>query len=423
MKGFIGELEIEAPRLAGTIDAAADEEIFRRAGYQATTTALAQRWEQADGPVIVQCTGCRQTMKPIGARKKDVHTICGTVAIKRRKYYCGKCERTIAPLDRRLGIDETGITPGMMRMLCRTALELAYKKSESLLTDILGFQPCSAREIERITNKHGEKLEKQISAGPAGDITTLQNCNRGKYCLMIDAAMIPGLPDPVEHKLAWHDVKLAVGIDPTDVHLPFYVAGREDVGLFGKRLWHHLESHGLDVANFCLISGDGAHWIWTVADLLFPKVPQLLDFYHAAEHLYATAKLIFPEAQAQKWWHTRLAQLKAGDLVHFFQALKRLANVHPSASPEGEDKYSPEKLLDYFVSNKSRLGYPWAMRNKLPIGTGAVESACRHIPQQRLKQSGMRWSDPGAQSILDLRTLHRNGEFEQYWEDFAASGF
>jgi len=360
-------------------------------------------------------------MKPIGGRKKDVQTICGTVAVKRRKYYCEKCERTTAPLDRRLGIDETGITPGMMRMLCRTALEMAYEKSESLLTDILGFRPCSAREIERIANKHGQRLEEQISTGQAGDISATPEPDNRKYCLMIDAAMIPGLPDPVEHKLTWHDVKLAVGVDPTDVHMPFYVAGREEVGLFGKRLWHYLESHGLDVINFCLILGDGAHWIWTLADLMFPAVPQLLDFYHAAEHLYATAKLLFPETSARKWWHTRLAQLKEGNLDQFFQALKRLVVAYPSVC--SEDKDSPQKLLDYFISNKSRLDYPWAIRNKLPIGTGAVESACRHIPQQRLKQSGMRWSDPGAQSILNLRTLHRNGEFEQYWEDFAAAGF
>jgi hypothetical protein len=421
LKDFLTELEIEPPGLSGSIDTAADEEIYRRVGYHAITAALAQRWEAADGAMIMQCAGCRQTMKPIGGRKKDVHTICGTVAVKRRKYYCGKCERTIAPLDQRLGIDETGITPGMMRILCRTALELAYMKSESLLTDILGFRPCSAREIERIANKHGEKLEGRISAESVSDVTGSSHCNSRKYCLMIDAAMIPGLPDPVEHKLTWRDVKLAVGIDPTDVRLPFYVAGREDVGRFGKRLWHYLESHGLDVINFCLILGDGAHWIWTLADLLFPKVPQLLDFYHAAEHLYATAKLVLPEAQARRWWHTRLAQLKAGDVDHFFQALRRLVKAHQSPSFEDED--SPEKLLAYFVSNKSRLDYPWAIRNKLPIGTGAVESACRHIPQLRLKQSGMRWSDPGAQSILNLRTLHRNGEFEQYWEDFAASGF
>ncbi len=65
----------------------------------------------------------------------------------------------------------------------------------------------------------------------------------------------------------------------------------------------------------------------------------------------------------------------------------------------------------------------WASKHHLPIGSGAVESAAGHLLQQRLKQSGMRWSDPGAQAILNLRTLHRNGEFEQYWENFAAAGF
>ena len=419
MKSFISGLEIDPPRLTGPIDTAADEEIFRRVGYQAITLALAQRWEAADGPVIMQCTGCQQTMKPIGVRKKDVHTLCGTTEVKRRKYYCKKCERTAAPLDQRLGIDETGMTPGITRVLCRTALELPYMQSESLLTDILGFRPCSAREIERIANKHGGKLEQQISEVHITNIPKPRRHHGGKYCLMIDAAMIPGLPDPVEHKLTWHDVKLAIGFDPTDLHLPFYVAGREEVGSFSKRLWHHLESHGLDVSDFGLISGDGAHWIWNLADLMFPKIPQLLDFYHASEHLYATANLAFSGAQAGKWWHARLEQLKTGDLEHFFQALRRLVKVHPFA-PCDE---SPEKLLDYFISNQPRLNHPWALANRLPIGTGAIESACRHIPQLRLKQSGMRWSDPGAQSILNLRTLHRNGEFEHYWEDFAASGF
>jgi hypothetical protein len=109
---------------------------------------------------------------------------------------------------------------------------------------------------------------------------------------------------------------------------------------------------------------------------------------------------------------------QSGDLTHFFQALERLVSKHPSDSPDIPE--SPEKLLEYFATNKSRLDYRRATRNKLPIGSGAVESACHHIPQQRLKQSGMRWPDAGAQAILNLRTLHRNGEFEQYWESLAA---
>ncbi len=73
--------------------------------------------------------------------------------------------------------------------------------------------------------------------------------------------------------------------------------------------------------------------------------------------------------------------------------------------------------------NYARLTDQWALEHHLPVGSGNVESAERHIVQLRFKQSGMRWSDQGARDILHLRTLHRSGHFEQYWEDYAASGF
>jgi hypothetical protein len=98
---------------------------------------------------------------------------------------------------------------------------------------------------------------------------------------------------------------------------------------------------------------------------------------------------------------------EGGRLKEFFAALKRLARV----DGDSESDYSPSRLLRYFVENQRRLNYRWAIENNLPIGSGAVESAARNIVQQRPKQSGMRWSDEGAQSILNLQTLHRNGEF------------
>ena len=112
-------------------------------------------------------------------------------------------------------------------------------------------------------------------------------------------------------------------------------------------------------------------------------------------------------------------QLKQGDLTKFFAALQRLSRAHANIDSDN----SPKRLLQYFQDNQQRLAYDRASKHHLPIGSGAVESAARHIVQQRLKQSGMRWSDPGAQAILNLRALHRNGDFEQYWANFAAVGF
>jgi hypothetical protein len=97
--------------------------------------------------------------------------------------------------------------------------------------------------------------------------------------------------------------------------------------------------------------------------------------------------------------------------------LKFIAKRKTTADPA----VSQEKLLRYFEDNGHRLGYAEALNRKLPIGSGVVESAGRHIVQQRLKRSGMRWSLPGAQAVLNLRARHRNGQFEQYWENYATA--
>src|SRR5215467_6160857 len=96
-----------------------------------------------------------------------------------------------------------------------------------------------------------------------------------------------------------------------------------------------------------------------------PGVPQLLDFYHAAEHLYKTASNIWPESKALEWWHRRLAQLKEGQLTNFFASLKWLARRYP----EDNSEESPIRLLGYFNTNSTRLDYRWALANDLPIGS------------------------------------------------------
>jgi hypothetical protein len=299
-------------------------------------------------------------------------------------------------------------------------LELAYQPSHQLLTDTLGFSPCSAREVERIAKQHGQALEtaraREFQAKPK--VGRVRGKPAAVYCLAIDGVMIAGLPNPDSHRVNWHEVKLAAGFDPRKLGPPFYVAGREEADAFGKRLWGQLEERGLDERSLRLLLGDGAPWIWNLAATYFPEVPQLLDFYHAAEHLHATAEALWPETvTAHRWWQQRLEQLQAGQEANFFAALQWLAKRYTSVDSE----LSPQRLLKYFQDNRARLQYSWALRQHLPIGSGQVESAARHIVQQRLKQSGMRWSDAGAQAILNLRTLHRNGEFEQYWENRASA--
>jgi len=398
---------------SGIIDAGAEEELFRDLGQRAAAEALRVRWEAAGAEEVGECGRCGERLKNLGQREKEFRTLCGPIMIRRRVGYCPGCHETTAALDKRLKADNTGVTPGLARVICRTALEMAYKPAKELLTDTLGFAPCSAREIERIANTHGAAMGEP----PEASLPTLGR-RKGKYFhLTMDGTMIPGLPDPQEHRIRWHEVKIAAVVDVRDIDAPLYVASTENAEAFGKQLWDEIQSKGMDGRELAQITADGAPWIWNLADMYFPDATQLLDFYHAAEHLYKTAAALWPKETADAWWRQRLKQLKAGDLDGFFAELKRTAEEHTTDN----SALDPKRLLNYFETNRNRLGYAKALKNNLPIGSGVIESAGRHIVQQRLKQSGMRWSLPGAQKILNLRTRHRSGQFEQYWENLAAA--
>ncbi len=393
------------------IDAGAEEELFRDVGRQAAAEVLARRWQTAGIGVLGRCHQCGAPLQDLGLRSKRFQTLCGPIRLQRRVGYCSRCHATTAPLDERLTVSDTAIMPGLQRVICRVALEMAYEPTESLLKDTLGFTPCSSREIERIANRHGKGM------ATVSETSGRRTGAKKVHCVAIDGTMIPGLPNPQDHRLMWHEVKLATVIDARDIEGPYYVASTDNAEAFGLQLWSELETRGLDPQTFAQVIGDGAPWIWNLADLHFPGVTQLLDFYHAAEHLHETAVALWSDGVADQWWRRRLAQLKDGDLVNFFAALRLIAKRRTTSDPE----VSPERLLRYFEENRQRLGYAEALKRHQPIGSGVVESAGKHIVQQRLKQSGMRWSLPGAQAILNLRTRHRNGQFEQYWENYAAA--
>lgn len=146
-----------------------------------------RRWEQADAETEAECRGCRQRMKGLGQRSRQLRTLCGEVTIERRVYYCSSCQQTEAPLDRQLGLQQSGLTAGLARVVCRTALELAYQQSQHLLTDTLGFNPCSAREVERIAKQHGKVLEERQTSrsAPEPKVGPRASKRRAQYCLAL----------------------------------------------------------------------------------------------------------------------------------------------------------------------------------------------------------------------------------------------
>jgi hypothetical protein len=159
------------------------------------------------------------------------------------------------------------------------------------------------------------------------------------------------------------------------------------------------------------ILGDGAAWIWNVADAHFPGVRQTLDYYHLSEHLYGFAHLLYPHnpAGAKAWVDQKLGALLTNRVGEVLRALKRM---RPWKKPLCD---ALTQLIGYVERNRTRIRYQEPWQCGLAVGSGAVEGACKHVIQSRFKRAGMRWKSPGFLNVLALRIAKLNGTFQAFW--------
>ena len=177
----------------------------------------------------------------------------------------------------------------------------------------------------------------------------------------------------------------------------------------GRRLgWEALRG-GLGRAKETLALADGGKWIWNLVKDRWPHARQLLDFYHANEHLGELARASFPDAAtAQTWLCKRLHQLRHG------QEKKVLRDIARLPVPPGEAGEIVRKQQAYFMSQGRRMNYQEISQRGWPIGSGAVESACRQS-QCRFKRSGQFWTAPGFRHLSAIDEARRNGHWDEIW--------
>jgi hypothetical protein len=174
---------------------------------------------------------------------------------------------------------------------------------------------------------------------------------------------------------------------------------------------------GLLRAPQVIVLGDGAPWIWALAEEHFPGALQIVDLYHAREHLSTLAKTLYgPSRKATQAWRTaRYQELEAGDVKAVVAAMKR---ARPR-DPAGQEQVRKE--IGYFQTNAERMRYAEFRRRGVFVGSGVVEAGCKIIMGRRLKQSGMRWTVRGANAIIALRCCQVSDRWEEFWETRAAS--
>lgn len=219
-------------------------------------------------------------------------------------------------------------------------------------------------------------------------------------------------------RVEWHEVKRGVfylqeqaghtaggrGVLSEKVVISWPGEGLE----LGRRLHWEALRQGLGRAKWILVVGDGAPWIGNVAADRWAKAEEVLDFYHASEHLWELGRALYGEDLAKEWVESRLHELRHG------QEEKFLAQIGELKLPRGKKAKAVREQKNYFANQAERMNYDAIANRGWPIGSGAVESACSGH-QNRFKRRGQFWTHEGLGNLAALKQARENKHWEELW--------
>lgn len=422
------------------VDLEALEGALRQALLQAGARLLETLLERVGigrrpGPLRCRC-GAR--MESRGGKAKTLVTVLGKVRFTRSLFQCPHCGKTRFPGDEELGVVDTSRSPGVQRLVARFASKEPFSAAADDLREAAGIT-LSVKDVERIAERLGGEIrdgedrarQRQRLRIEAGDligpsVDTMYVEFDGTGIPMVPAAVEgrPGKqPDGAaktrEAKLGCVFTQTAFDADGRPIRddaTTTFVGQIEDADACGRRMYDEAVRRGLYRAQRVVVITDGAEWIRNQAALHFPQATHIIDFYHAREHVAKLAKLLFANRPDQakaydKDWGDLLKEGQAGEIVLEARAL--LAQLHRSPDKEIENE------IGYLDRNRDRMHYDQYRAKGLFIGSGIIEAGCRHVVGHRFKQSGMFWSEHGANNILSLRCCILSRSFENFWENRA----
>ena len=425
-------------RRLGHLDLEASEMAIRTAMHQLGGSLLEKLLNSDDGGYRGAHPDCGQGHRAafVDYRSKQVLTVLSWIEIRRAYYHCPCCQGGFIPKDQELDIVGVSLSPGVRRMMGRVGGKESFDQGRQDLRELAGIE-VQTKEVERISEQLGTQIEaqsKQEREGIlSGKVIPLLPAVPKLYVTM-DGTGLPVVPRETEGrrgkdetgKAKTREAKLGCvflqttedeeGYPIRDEGSTSYVGAIETAESFGPRLYAEAVRRGLRQAQKVIVLGDGAPWVWGIATLYFPFAIQIVDLYHAREHLADLSKVIFGSAstKSEEWAKARSEQLDDGDVKAVIAAMKRLRPQQQNVRDE------VRKAIDYFTTNANRMNYAEFRRQGLFVGSGVVEAACKSIGL-RLKQSGMRWTVTGANAIIALRCCQLSGRWEEFWEVRAAS--
>ena len=348
-------------------------------------------------------------------RPTRVHTVLPGRDVEATVLYgqCGACQRGTWPVLREIGVDGEGFTPALQALATLASVVEPYEAASTELLGRMAGVCVSTEKMQAMVRDEGARATEQLTAVPATPGPAPSEAT-GPLTVGIDGGMIF-----VDQR--WQEVKLACVYDPVDrVATPTrgmltrraVVAVRGTPEALAARLWPQAAALGADGRRVVL--GDGAPWIWHLAEVVFPHRVEILDWYHADEHLSAVARGLYGEGteKAATWRATQLDRLATDRVDDVIDGLRFLGSHQRSATK----RRAVDDLARYLTTNRARMRYQTFRAAGYAIGSGAVESAVSHVVQQRMKRVGMRWRSAGADAMLALRSIYRTTDaWDRFW--------
>ena len=360
-------------------------------------------------------------------RSKQVLTVLGLVEVRRAYYHCPTCQAGRIPRDEVLDIVGSSFSPGVRRMMSRVGSKESFQDGRQDLKELAGLE-VTAKQVERVSEHLGQQAQSwqapTCSLDGSGKVVKLKSIP--KLYIAYDGTGVPVVSRETEGRAGkqspqakTREAKLGCIFTQTaldeqgqpvrDEGSTTYVGAIEAAEAFGLRIYTEAVRRGLEHAQRAIVLGDGAPWIWKIADLHFPQAIQIVDLYHARQHVAELAKPVLGSGW-KPWAEARYRELDQGKVEALLGSLLRLQ------APQPDLQTTIDKALHYFQTNADRMRYAQFRRQGLFVGSGVVEAGCKTIVGQRLKQSGMHWTVRGANAIIALRCLDLSNLWEDFWE-------
>jgi hypothetical protein len=353
--------------------------------------------------------------------------LLGELRLERGYYHCRSCGQGSVPWDVTLHLTERHLTPAAEQIVCLAGIQESFGKAAGRTLRKLAGLRLSESTVQRTTEAAGARLGARLRNGAVFGGGTPWLWHRdaaGQSCayVSLDATGVL-IQGPQAAKADGRMIWVGMVYNPQPrapaeeaLSKPCaavrYLAGLYTLDELGLQLRRQAAAVGMEAAEVWIALTDGGNGLEAFLDVNFPRAVKILDFHHATVHLASFAKKFRTGALAERllaaWCHT-LKHAGGRQLLRVLQRLDR----KKMAAEVGEEHAG---LLQYLGNNVHRMDYPTYLKRGWQIASGAVESGCKTVVNQRLCLGGMRWGEAGSDEVAHLRALYRSDP--EVWEGF-----